>query len=162
MDQDRIIRKLLLELLAGGSAHMGFDGAVAEFPPEYMNRRPPNVPYTFWHLLEHMRIAQWDILEFIRKPDHVSPDWPDKYWPQKNKRAGKTEWEKTVKNFRADLKSVQRIVRDPKTEFFSPIPHARDYTIFREVLLVADHNAYHIGEFIILRQVMNIPPPDRW
>jgi hypothetical protein len=96
MAEDRIIRKLLLDLLQGGSAHMGFEAAVAGFPPGYINKKPPHVPYTFWHLLEHMRIAQRDILEFIQNPHYVSPNWPDEYWPPKDQKAGKLEWEKTI------------------------------------------------------------------
>jgi len=162
MSGDKEIRVQLLNLLRGGSAHMDFNEVIANFPLKYINKKPPNVPYTFWHLLEHMRIAQRDILEFIRNPEHVSPDWPDEYWPQKDQRAGKVRWDKTIKGFRADLKSILNLVKNPETDFFAPIPHARNYNIFREILLVADHNSFHIGEFIILRQVVKTLPPDRW
>lgn len=161
-DSDKVIREQLLGLLKGGNAHMSFDEAIKDFPAKYFNWKPPNVSYTFWHLLEHIRIAQWDILNFILSPEHVSPDWPDEFWPAEDKRADKAQWQRTIRDFRADFKSIQDIVKDPKTDFLAPIPHAEDYNIFREVLLVADHNAYHIGEFIILRQVMNIPPPEKW
>ena len=162
MKTDKVLRKQLHALLRGGNAHMGFDEAIAGFPFEYINIKPPNVSYTFWHLLEHMRIAQHDILEFIRNPHYVSPEWPDEYWPPKDQHAIKAQWRKTIAGFRADLQSVQDLVIDPHTDFCAPIPHAKKYTIFREMLLVADHNSYHIGEFIILRQVMGIPPPDKW
>lgn len=161
-DAQKVVKKQLLDLLRGGNAHMSFDEAVSGFPIKHINKKPPNVPYSFWHLLEHMRSVQWDILEFIRNPEHVSPDWPSGYWPPENNKAGKALWEKTIKDFRADLRAVTSLVRNAKTDFYGPIPHAKDYTIFREILLVADHNAYHIGEFIILRQVMNIPPPEKW
>jgi hypothetical protein len=161
-DQDSIIRTQLLHLLRGGNAHMSFDEVVAGFPLKYINVKPPHLNYSVWHLLEHMRIAQRDILEFIKKPDYSSPDWPDEYWPPPDKRAGKSEWDKSVKAFRADLRSVQDLVRDPGTAFFESIPHAKKYTIFREILLVADHNAYHIGELAALRQVLGIKPPDSW
>jgi hypothetical protein len=162
MTEEKIIRKQLLDLLQGGSAHMGFDAAVAGFPSKFINKKPPNVPYTFWHLLEHMRIAQRDILEFIQNPRHVSPDWPQGYWPPKDQTAGKGEWEKTIEGIRADLTSAQKIVKSTRTDLFAPMHHAKKYTVFREILLIVDHNAYHIGEFVILRQVMNISPPDKW
>ena len=162
MGTDKELRKQLLALLRGGNAHMGFDEAVAKFPFKYINKKPPNVPYTFWHLLEHMRIAQKDILEFIRNPNYVSPEWPDEYWLPKDQKAVKSQWVKTINDFRADLQSVQDFVIDPKTDLFAPIPHAKKYTVFRELLLVADHNSYHIGEFIILRQTTGISPPDKW
>jgi hypothetical protein len=150
------MRKQLLALLGGGNAHLTFDQAVADFPLEYINHKPPNVPYTPWHLLEHIRIAQWDILEFVRNPDHVSPPWPKGYWPSPDEQANEARWQKTIADFRADLKAIENLVTDPNTDLLAPIPHAKDYTIFREILLVADHNAYHIGEFAILRQVMGV------
>lgn len=158
MNNVQVMREQLLALLRGRNAHLSFDQAVADFPGEAINRRPPNVPYTPWHLLEHIRIAQWDILEFVRNPGHVSPDWPEGYWPDPATLANETEWEETLAAFRADLKAIEALVNDPQTDLLAPLPHAPDYTIFREVLLVADHNAYHIGEFAILRQVMDTWP----
>jgi hypothetical protein len=149
------MREQLLALLRGGNAHMGFDQAVAGFPTKHFNSRPPNVPYSPWHLIEHMRIAQWDILEFVRDPDHVSPDWPEGYWPAPDERADAARWQKSISDFGADLKTIQDLVADPGTDLLSPIPHAEGYTILREILLVADHNAYHIGELAILRQVID-------
>ena len=158
MDPDKLVREQLLFLLGGGNAHMSFDQAVAEFPLEYINRLPPNVPYTPWHLLEHMRIAQWDILEFIRNPEYLSPEWPEGYWPPQDEQADEFRWEQTLRDFRADLRAFQEMVEDPGTDLFAPLPHAQDYTVLREILVVADHNAYHIGEFAILRQVMETWP----
>ena len=154
MNNDKVLREQLIALLRGGNSHMGFDRAIAEFPIEHINSRGPNVPYTPWHILEHMRITQWDILEFIRNPEHVSPKWPEGTWPAPDKQADEAQWEKTISDFRADLKTLQNLVIDPDTDLSAPIPHARDYTILREILVVADHNAYHTGEFAILRQVM--------
>ena len=151
MRTEEILRN---HLLCGGNAHMGFDNAVKEFPMEHINTRPPNVPYTPWHLLEHIRLAQWDILEFTRDPDHVSPPWPEGYWPSPDEEADAAMWQKTLQDFRADLASLQEMVEDPNTDLESDLPHAPGYTVLREILLVADHNAYHIGEFAILRQVM--------
>jgi DinB superfamily len=158
MNGDKVMRKELLALLRGGEAHMGFERAVSGFPMKDINNEVPNGGYLVWHLLEHMRIAQWDILEFVRNPDHVSPDFPEGYWPRPDETATPAIWKKTVKNISADLKAVQDLVENPKTDFFSPMPHAKSHTIFREILLVADHNAYHISEFVSLRRVLNMKP----
>lgn len=155
---DKVLRRQLIAFVAGGNAHMDYNHAVAGFPMKEMNRRVPNGSYTVWHLLEHMRIVQWDILEFVRNPGHVSPDFPTGYWPPEDRMATQDDWRETTNAFRADLKAVQKIVRDPKTDFFSPIPHAPDYTVIREVLLVGDHNAFHVGEFVAVRRVLNLKP----
>jgi hypothetical protein len=154
MSADQVVREQLLFLLRGGNAHMTFDQAVAEFPMDRINGQPPNVSYTPWHLLEHIRIAQWDILEFTRNPNHISPQWPEGYWPPPDERADEVTWQKTISHFRADLRALQAMVEDPSTDLYAPLPHAKDYTALREILLVADHNAYHIGEFAVLRQVV--------
>lgn len=158
MKTNDVIREQLLALLRGGNSHMSFDQAVAEFPMEAINREPPNVPYTPWQLLEHLRIAQWDVLEFIRDPNHKSPAWPDEYWPERSAQSGADTWEQTIAEFHADLRDLQEMVKDRETDLTAPIPHAPEYTVFREILIVADHNAYHIGEFAILRQVMDTWP----
>ena len=156
--RDKAFREELLGLLQGGNAHMSFDTAVSGFPMEEINRQVPNGTYRVWHLLEHMRIAQWDILGFVRDPGHISPPFPDGYWPRPDESATPAQWNKTVKGFQSDLKAVVEIVKDPKTDFFGPIPHAPQYTVFREMLLVADHNAYHVGEFVSIRRVLNLKP----
>ena len=158
MPDDQILRKQILQLLAGRNAHYTFDDAVADFPLEAINTRPPNVPYTPWHLVEHLRIAQWDILEFMRDPAHVSPEWPKGYWPDPEATTNAAGWTTTLDAFRADLDAVQEMVRDESLELTAEIPHAPGYTYLREFLLVADHNAYHVGEFAILRQVMGTWP----
>jgi hypothetical protein len=154
MAADDVVREQLLALLCGGNAHMTFEEAIAEFPLAHINDHPPNVPYTPWHLLEHLRIAQWDILEFVRNPAHITPPWPEGHWPAPDARADADMWAGTIAAFRADFQAFLELVADPATDLYAPLPHAPDYTIFREILLVADHNAYHIGEFAILRQVM--------
>jgi hypothetical protein len=156
--QDRVIQEELTALLRGGNAHMGFDDAVSEFPLKEINRRVPNASYTVWHLLEHMRIAQWDILEFVRDPRHVSPDFPEGYWPGPDETTTPAGWKKSISAFRKDLRTVEELVNDPKADFFGPLPHAKDYSLFREVLLVADHNAYHVAELVTLRRVLNMKP----
>lgn len=155
MDSDKALRKHLLTLLDGRGAHMSFDDAVADFPPEFINVKPPNVPYTPWHLIEHLRITQWDILEYTRDPEHVSPDWPVGYWPSQDTLADEAAWNDTIRRFRDDLKALKVIVIDANTDLYTPIPHGYGgHTVLREALLVADHNAYHVGELGILRQVM--------
>ncbi len=151
---DTALREQLLHLLRGGNAHLAFDDAVADFPMEAINRRPPHVPYTPWHLLEHLRITQWDILDFIRNPHYQAIKWPDNYWPAPDTEADAAAWEQTLAAFRADLKAIEAIASDPQTDLAATIPHGDGQTVLREILLVADHNAYHIGEFAILRQVM--------
>ncbi len=158
MRDDQVLRKELLALLAGGNAHMDFQDAVAGFPMKGINTRVPDGTYTIWHLLEHMRIVQWDILEFVRNPKHVSPDFPGGYWPGPEEKATPAAWRKTVKGFLGDREGFIKIVKNPRTDFFGPIPHARDYTILREVLLTCDHNAYHVGELASLRRDLNLAP----
>jgi hypothetical protein len=154
MSTDQMLREQLLALLHGDQAHMTFDEAVAAFPLTQINAYPPQVPYTPWHLLEHLRIAQWDILEFIRNPAYVSPPWPEGYWPAREARTDVQGWARTIAAFQADQRALQEVVADPATDLMVALPHAPEYTILREILVVADHNAYHIGEFAILRQVM--------
>ena len=156
MSDVEILREYLLKLLDSKLAHMPFSQAVADFPEDKINSRPPNVTYTFWHLLEHLRITQWDILEYTRDPKHVSPQWPEGYWPARDAQADEAKWNETIRQFRADLDAMKAIVADPNTDLFTPIPHGYGgHTVLREALLIADHNAYHIGELGILRQVMN-------
>ena len=158
MDNEQILRNQLLALLRGGQAHMGFDDVVEDFPMTLINTRPPHVTYTPWHLIEHIRITQWDILDFIRNPNYKYMDWPKDYWPDPSAQATPEQWQKTLAGFRKDMKDLETLAADPKTDLYSPIPHGSGQTILREILLVADHNAYHIGELGILRQVMQAWP----
>ncbi len=158
MKADDVLRKELLALLEGRNAHMSFDDVIADFPLEHINSKAPDTPYSFWHFVEHIRIAQWDILEFVRKPDHVSPKYPEGYRPRPEETTDEKGWRKSIEGVRADLEALKEIVRDDKTDLFAPISHAPDYNIFREIVLAADHNAYHVGEIAIMRQVMNIWP----
>jgi hypothetical protein len=161
MNAESALRKQLLELLRGGHAHMGYDDAVSDFPQDRINEFPPGVTYTPWHLLEHVRIAQWDILEFIRDPDHVSPAWPEGYWPSTEAKASTNGWQATLAAFRADHRALEAIVEDERTNLTADLPHAPGYSVLREILVLSDHNAYHIGGFAILRQVMQTWPPGR-
>ncbi len=158
MSSDQVLRDQLLALLRGGQAAMTFDQAVADFPLEHINAQPPNVTYSFWFLLEHLRIAQWDILDYIRNPQYQYRQWPDDYWPHAGSQTDATGWNKTINDFRADSHALEAIVRDPALDLTAPLPHAPQHNILREILVVADHNAYHLGEFAILRQVMGLWP----
>jgi len=152
--QERALRRHLLELLRGGNAHLTFDEAIAGLPPKLRGAKPPGLPHTAWRLLEHMRIAQWDILEFSRNPRHVSPEFPAGYWPEGDAPPNDKAWQKSVKQFRADLKAIEDLVEDPATDLFAPLPHGEGQTILREALLVADHNAYHIAELVTVRRLL--------
>ena len=159
MNTDEALRKHVLALLDGGQAHMGFDDVVADFPPDKINAYPPNVIYTPWHLIEHIRITQHDILEYVRDPNYVSPDWPVGYWPERSAKTDRAGWQKTIDQFQKDLSDFRAIVADSKTDLVAPMTHGvPGHTILREALLIADHNAYHIGELGILRQVMDAWP----
>src|SRR5215470_655428 len=129
MDMDTTVREQLGVLLEGGNAHMTFDEAVANFPREHMNTKPQNVSYTPWQLLEHLRIAQWDILEFIRNPQYVSPRWPEGYWPAEDMQADETAWEQTLASFRADLQVLQQLATDPTVDLYAPIPHGSGQSV---------------------------------
>ena len=155
------MRSEALAILDSVDAHMTFEEAVAGFPDWAMNARPPNVDYTPWQLLEHLRITQWDILEYIRNPDHVSPDWPIGYWPERDATATGEQFAATVEAFQADLATLRELVADPSTDLLAVMPHTPGHTVMREVRIVADHNAYHVGEFAILRQVMGSWPVER-
>ena len=156
-----ILRKELIDLLDGVGAHMPFDDAVADFPDDAINRRPPNVDYTPWHLVEHLRFTQADILDYIRNRSYIESDWPEAYWPPRDATATPDEFARTVADFKSDRAALRAIVADPSTDLFATIPNTPGHTILREIRVVGDHNAYHVGEFAILRQVMGTWPPER-
>ena len=153
-DQMTALREHVLYLLRGGGAHLNFDKAVADLPPELRGARPAGLPHSPWRLLEHMRIAQRDILEFSRGPRHVSPPFPEGYWPQGDAPPDGAAWDRSVVAFRADLKAMEALVADPTSDLFTPFPHGQGQTLLREALLVADHNAYHLGQFVVVRRLL--------
>jgi hypothetical protein len=155
---DRVLREQLLALLEGGQAHMSFDDAVKGFPMKEINHQVPNASYTVWQALEHVRRTQRDIRFFVEDRDYISPDFPSGYWPEEDEEATPAQWRKTIEGIRSDLEAVEGWVKNRKTDFFGPIPHAPGYTVFREVLLVADHNAWHTSELVTLRRVLNLKP----
>jgi hypothetical protein len=156
-------RARVLEALDGGIAFMPFDSAVADFPAGHRNMRPPNVPYSFWHILEHMRRTARDILDYVRDPDYREIRWPDDYWPARDADADEAAWMGTLRGFREDMAALRALVADEGNDLNAPVRNAggrRDHTLLREALLVAEHNAYHTGEFAVLRQVCGAWPPD--
>jgi hypothetical protein len=157
MDIDAL-RRQLTALLDGVGAHMPFEEAVADFPDEAMNRRPPNVDYTPWHLLEHLRLTQLDILVYITDPDYKASSWPVDYWPAADATATRETFDGTVRDFLADRAALRAMVTDPARDLFAVIPGTPGHTLLREIRIDADHNAYHVGEFAILRQVMGTWP----
>ena len=158
-NNDKALREHVLYLLRGGGAHLGFEAAIADLPIDLRGTKPPGVPHTPWRLLEHMRIAQWDILEFCRDPKHVSPDFPDGYWPAGDGPPDEAAWQESVEAFRADLQTMQDLVSDPSKALFKPVPHGDGQTILREALLVTDHNSYHLGQFVMVRRMLGAWPP---
>jgi|SRR5579864_6928093 len=154
MNNDQSLRQHVIYLLGGGGAHAKFEDAINDLPPKLRGAKAGNFPHSAWMLLEHMRIAQWDILEFSRNPKYASPDWPSGYWPKGEAPESASAWDKSVEQFRDDLKAMQDLVADPKTDLFSRIPWGDGQTILREALLVADHNAYHLGQIVDLRRLL--------
>jgi hypothetical protein len=158
MSSDKALREHVVYLLKGGGAHLNFESAIAGLPARLRGARGAGGPHTPWRLLEHMRIAQWDILEFSRNPRHVSPAFPEGYWPKGDAPPDEGAWDRSVEAFRADLQAMQDLVADPATDLFAPIPHGDGQTILREALLVADHNAYHLGQLVMLRRALGAWP----
>ena len=151
---DKSLRDHLLELLKGGHAHATFDAAVAGLSADLRGKKADGLPYTAWMLLEHLRLAQWDILEFSRNSKHVSPKWPEGYWPKTEAPPSASAWEKSIKSFRSDLQSMEKLVSDPKTDLHARLPWGDGQTVLREALLAADHNSYHVGQLVTLRRLL--------
>ncbi len=153
---DRPLRDHLLYLLKGGGAHASFDDAIGDWPVQLAGAKVANYPHSAWALLEHLRRAQWDILEFSRNRKHVSPKWPEGYWPASDAPASEKEWKESVVAFKKDLLEMERLVADLNVDLFAKIPWGDGQTILREALLAADHNAYHIGQLVMLRKAIGI------
>jgi len=155
MPQDTAaLRDHLVSLLRGGGAHVKFDEAIKGLPVALRGKRPRGAAHSPWEILEHMRIAQWDILEFTRDAKHVSPKWPDDYWPKKPAPPNAKAWAGAIKSFQADLESMCALISDQSIDLFASLPHGDGQTVLREALLIADHNAYHLGELIIVRRIL--------
>jgi hypothetical protein len=154
MNNDRALRKHLVYLLTECGAHLDFDSAVKNMPFALQGKVPKGGEHSPWQLLEHLRIALWDILEFSRNPKHVSPKWPEGYWPKTQKPPNETAWKKSAAEFRAHLKGMVGLIDDDSVNLFARIPHGDGQTVLREVLLAADHNAYHLGQLVEVRRAL--------
>src|SRR5205807_5657439 len=148
------LRAHLLSQLSEGNAHISFDDFVKDFSAKLCGTKIEGLPYTAWQVLEHMRIAQWDILEFCRDAKHVSPKWPKGYWPGQDDLGDEKLWKETAKKARDDLKQMEALIKDPATDLFAEIPHGDGQTVLREALLVADHNAYHLGVLLAISRML--------
>ena len=157
-DQGASLRQHLLELLKGGSAHASFEDAIAGIPAKLRGRKPAGFPHSPWMLLEHLRIAQSDILEFSRNRKHLSPDWPKGYWPRSEAPSSIAAWNASIRKFRQGLKAMQDLVANPKTDLYARIPWGDSQTILRETLLLADHNAYHVAQLVDVRRLLGAWP----
>ena len=153
-DHDQLLREHIVYLLDGGGAHAKFDDVVNDFPVKLRGQKPAGLPHTPWMLLEHMRIAQQDILEFSRNSKYESPEWPEGYWPKHESPANAAAWDTSIKNFHKDLKAMRDLVADPNTDLFAKIPWGDGQTILREALLAADHNAYHLGQLVDVKRAL--------
>jgi hypothetical protein len=153
-NKDEALRRHLLYMLRDSGAHAKFDGVVANFPPRLRGKRVEGLPYTAWMLLAHMRIAQWDILDFSVNPKYKAMDWPEGYWPKSEGPPSAAAWNDSVKEFKKDLKAIAELVENSEIDLYAKIPWGEGQTILREVLLVADHNAYHLGQLVTLRRLL--------
>jgi len=158
MKEIDILRNHLVDLLIGRNAHVDIESALKGLPAKLRGAKPKGSPHTLWQLLEHIRIAQWDILEFSRNKKHVSPPWPEGYWPKTDAPPSPAAWSKSLKQVRDDLKSMEKLVRNKKSDLFRPIPHGDGQTLLREALLLADHNAYHVGQLVTVRKLLDAWP----
>jgi len=157
-DRDQALREQLASLLKGGQAHVHFMDAIEGFPEAKRGTFAEGLPHTGWQLMEHVRIAQWDILEFSRSAKHVSPGFPEGYWPKAPVPPDEAAWEKSAQSFQHDLQEMIKLVKNSKTNLHDAIPHGEGYTILRQALLLADHNAYHLGQLVDLRRALGAWP----
>jgi len=151
---DGSLRKHLLDLLTGSNAHADFEAAIKDLPAELRGKRPQGAEHSPWELLEHLRIAQWDILDFSRNPRYKERPWPSGYWPASPGPSDAKAWDRSVRGFRKDLKTFCDLIADPATDLYAKIPHGDGQTILREALLIADHNAYHVGQLVLVRRLL--------
>jgi uncharacterized damage-inducible protein DinB len=156
MNQETTVRRQVIKVLDWEDAHASFDAAVADIPPELRGVQPAGMPYSLWQMVEHMRLAQLDILEFCVNPNYVESKWPDDYWPSGPVPPADDAWDKSIKDFRRDNEALKKLAEDPKIDLFAKIPHGTGQTYLRELLLAADHNSYHIGQIIVLRRLLDI------
>lgn len=154
MSIDESLREHLRKLLLGRQAHRQFEEILSGVPFAQQGIRPPGAQHSPWEVLEHLRISQWDILEFSRNPEYVAPKFPEGYWPDSMEPPDPDAWRRSMDRFQTDLKEMVELVGDPARDLTARIPHGQGQTLLREALLVADHNAYHLGEMVLLRRVL--------
>jgi uncharacterized damage-inducible protein DinB len=153
---EEALREQLIQLLTAGHAHTTFDQAIKNFPHEKIGVRPPGAPHSAWELLEHMRIAQNDILRFSQSADYVSPKWPEGYWPDAPAPRRKAQWDESIRAFREDRAAFEALLRDPARDLYKRLPWGEGQTLLREALLIADHNAYHLGQLVLVRRLLGV------
>jgi hypothetical protein len=151
MNKDKTLREHVLELLEGKSAHIDIESALTDFPLDKINDKPDGSPHSAWQMLEHIRIAQWDILDFCRNENYKEMKWPDDYWPKENGTADK--WNESVREILSDLQEMRDLVADESIDLFAKIPWGSGQTILREALLIVDHNAYHLGQIVFIKKI---------
>lgn len=154
MERDKQLRQQLAKALDWHEAHADLAAAVDDFPIGLRGRVPEGMPHSAWQLLEHIRIALWDIVEFCRDPRHKSPAWPDGYWPKSGAPPSEDAWEESIKSIRANLQAMRHMINDPKQDLLAPIAGGSGQTLLREALLIADHNAYHLGQLVLVRKAL--------
>ena len=154
MDHDKRLRQQLSKMIDWSEAHADLSAAVSGFPPELRGRVPQGLPYSAWQLLEHLRIALWDIVEFSRDARHQSPAWPEGYWPKKAAPSSEQAWDESIVSIQENLATMRKLIDDPRHDLFAPLPHGSGQTLLREVLLAADHNAYHLGQLVLVRKAL--------
>ena len=148
--------KNLEHLLDKGHAHVSLDDALKDLPFEVLGEKPGNLPYSIWQLTSHIRIAQWDILEFSRNENHISPKWPEGYWPAEAGPGSIAEWEKCMLQIKDDRKAFIKLLKDAGDQLYAPFPYGDGQSLLKEALVLADHNSYHTGEIIVVRKLLNV------
>jgi hypothetical protein len=148
------LRNSLVDAMGGEESHIGFESAIKDFPVELRGRKPPGAPHSAWELLEHLRIAQRDILDFSRNPEHQSPKWPEGYWPSSEAPPDSAAWDRSVAAFEKDAREFSALVRDLKNDLLKKFEHGSGQTLLRETLLVATHNSYHLGQLVFLKKML--------
>jgi len=151
---DEIVRKQLIKLLQEAQAHASFDEAIKGLPEKLRSVVPENLPYSIWQIVEHIRITQWDILEFSRDANHKSPKWPEKYWPKEKAPKDDKQWEDTIKQIKADQGEFVELLKDEQNDLYEPFSWGDGQNLLREAMLIADHNSYHTGEIIVIRRLL--------
>ncbi len=152
---DQILVEQLAELIENGHAHATLGDVVKGLPLKDIGVKPGGLPYSIWQLVEHIRITQWDILEFSRNPAHTSPKWPDEYWPAEDVPAGEKEWKESLRRIESDRKEFLELLRSDNVDLYTPFPHGDGQNLLREAMLIADHTSYHLGEILVIRRLLN-------